>query len=378
VLGISPSAQANIGHKWWGDIVTEPWGLNEVTIVSEKLSIDLRPLAACEPAMVEVGYALDNVGPSRKLDLVFVSGETGISDFEARLDDKPLAARMLPGRELRRYWDRVPESWRPPRKVPGFEEHETYCMFGDWIDKAVPVEFSVELPTGASALWVRYRARACGTDEGHPTATWQFPYILAPAREWGGFGRLDVTVQLPEQWEARTTSALKRDGDELRGSFSGLPSDALLLATRAPVPPDFERAKKLSAAIYVGALLGGGVLCGWLGWRKGRRAALLAVSAGAVPGANASRPLLLAIVLAIVWAGLVYAAVTLVPGRLLIASLHGQESPDYHQRLGWLFVSLCCAIPVTLLLGPLITLKSAAIAEWRATDSLSRTAEDSG
>jgi len=37
---------------------------------------------------------------------------------------------------------------------------------------------------------------------------WQLGYVLAPAREWGGFGRLDVRVELPRGWEAAATLLL--------------------------------------------------------------------------------------------------------------------------------------------------------------------------
>src|SRR5205823_5349730 len=130
--------------------------------------------------------------------------------------------------------------------------------------------FAVELPPGRSTLTARYQARACGTDEGYPTATWQFPYVLAPAKEWGGFGGLDVVVHVPEGWQASATPPLGRVGDALRGHFEGVPADCLAVAARRPVGPELNRAVRAYGALYAGAVVVGGVLC-WLIGRGQRR-----------------------------------------------------------------------------------------------------------
>ena len=59
-----------------------------------------------------------------------------------------------------------------------------------------------------------------------PTITWQFAYVLAPARAWGGFGGLDVEVLLPHGWRAAYTPDLLRNGDMLRRNFDVVPADA--------------------------------------------------------------------------------------------------------------------------------------------------------
>src|SRR5258707_1050429 len=94
------AARANFARRYWGDVNTEPWGLKEVAIVHEQLTIALRPLAALEPAYVEVAYDLSNAGASKRLDLLFVSGEAGVHDFEAHLGNEPVPARLLPREEL--------------------------------------------------------------------------------------------------------------------------------------------------------------------------------------------------------------------------------------------------------------------------------------
>src|SRR5436309_3341920 len=79
-------ARANFAPRFWGDVTTEPWGIKEITITHEQLTIDLRALVRGDPARVEVNYDLANSGASRRLELLFVSGEVGITRFEARLD----------------------------------------------------------------------------------------------------------------------------------------------------------------------------------------------------------------------------------------------------------------------------------------------------
>jgi hypothetical protein len=83
-LILVPAARGNIGPRWWGDVASEPWGLKEVAITHERLTIDLRPLAAVEPVQVEVVDDLSNAGACKKLELLFVSGQEGVSAAHLR------------------------------------------------------------------------------------------------------------------------------------------------------------------------------------------------------------------------------------------------------------------------------------------------------
>ena len=256
-------ARGNIGQRWWGDVTSEPPGFKGVAIIREDLDIDLRPLAKVEPVRVRANYQLNNSGLARRLELVFVSGSPFISDFEVRLGGKLISSRVLSQEELRQHQEKLPENWKPPYALAGFGG-EAYAMFHDDSDGLGLVAFSLDLPSGCSTLSASYQARACGSNEGQPTVTWQVPYVLAPARQWDGFGELFVTVHLPEGWESACTPALEVDGSVLRGRFTGLPYfDVFVVAARAPVPPELQRAWYLYEGLYALAVLGGGVLC-WL------------------------------------------------------------------------------------------------------------------
>jgi hypothetical protein len=369
-LALAPSARANIGPRWWGDVTTEPWGLKEVAIVHERLAIDFRPLTRTQPVLVEVSYELNNAGESRTFDLLFVSGEVGITDFEARIDDKPLQTQQLSRDDLRLHWDRFPKDWRPPSQPLGFDRSHS-MFYHDWTHEAVPVAFSVELPHGSSTLRVSYRARACGTDEEQSIVTWQFPYVLAPAREWGNFGQLDVTVNLPEGWEARSSPDLHREGATLQGSFTGLPADTLLLATRAPVPPEYYFTPWVSLAIYVMTWVGGVIVCRRAGWRE----ALSRVPDGTTPASpllvRVLRAFLLLIVPPLVWALLVFFAGGFLPLIIMRVGLRGQESPYFHEPFFGLFCgNLVLGTPAALLFGFIITLASASQAAYEKSVNL--------
>jgi hypothetical protein len=364
VMGLimAAPAWANFAPRFWGDVTTEPWGMEEVAIARERLTIDLRPLSESKAVRVEVTYELSNAGPLRNLDLLFASGEVGVSDFEAHLGDKRLNVKILGPKETRGIWERAPRSWKPPIELPGLESEWTYIIFNTWQMDPALVTLSVDLPPGRSTLRVRYRARACGTAE-RPTVTWQFPYVLAPAREWGSFGGLHVEVYLPDGWLARSTPALDREGDTLHGDFTELPADVILLAAGAPVPHAYYRVRWLSYVLFGITLVGGGVMCWWVGRRRGRARARTVgreASAGAqllgrVPG----------IVPALLWGVCIY---VLLPGSQVILklTLRGQENP-YFEDAGWDAACLIFfIIPAVVLLGFIITGVSSAWAESRS------------
>ncbi len=345
-LLLPATAGANIGMRWWGDPVGEPRGLRQVAIVREELAIDLRPLAAAQPVRVEATYRLYNNGPPRRLDLVFVSGAPDVSEFEVRLGGRVLESREVPREQVGR-----PESWKQPESVRGIEGKPVYLMY----ENSSPlVAFTVDLPSGASTLTARYRARAAGTDERSVAATWVFAYVLSPAREWGSFGDLEVTAYLPDGWQHASATPLEREGDVLRGRFTGLPADSLAVAVRAPVGPEFQWAIYRSVGLFALAVVAGGAFC-WLAGRwQGRFFARKSRPDLAGPGRSRWPIAVLAGVVALLWGAIIGGAYDLaVQG--VFAALKGQESPYFHEHF---FLPACglvllvlCALPLGFLLA---------------------------
>jgi len=256
-------AEANAGPPIYqgGQIVAEPSGLEGIAITHETLHIDMRWLslhaAIRNPITVSVAYSIANHGSQREVALIFASGAPDASDFSVTLDGQPIAAR----REMS---VTVPAEWLPPATTPGLEDNhellyldpppEAYSNTAvvSWHhypespirSLAATYAFTVTIPAGESVLAVQYHAEPqqyLGSGYVRTLHSYQFAYVLAPARAWDGFGTLDVTVSLPICWEAASRPALTRSGDVLHGSFDGVPADALAL-TVAPC----ELARKLT------------------------------------------------------------------------------------------------------------------------------------
>jgi hypothetical protein len=269
LLLASTAARANVGPpSSGGQLVAEPVGvLRDVAITREALTIDLRPLAGNGLARVEAVYHLYNRGDRKTIDLIFASGADDVADFEVRLDDRRLASAPDPRTQL-------PESWRPPRYTPGLHG-EGELEYLRWHHRRIsPVGFTAEIPPGRHTLAVRYAAEASTHLHGHPTVYRQFAYVLAPARAWAAFGGLDVTVVLPPGWAAASTPPLARDGDTLRGSFKGVPADALALTVQAPEGWAYPVVLLGSLGVLGLVLLVGPFVCWWGGRSRGRFIAL--------------------------------------------------------------------------------------------------------
>ncbi len=92
-------------------------------------------------------------------------------------------------------------------------------------------------------MTTRYRAfptKNSGNAEDAAPVWWQLAFVLSPARQWKGFGELDLTVTVPSGWQAAVRPNLTRRGDVLTGHFSGIPGDSIGLTTRMPLPPDWR------------------------------------------------------------------------------------------------------------------------------------------
>jgi hypothetical protein len=335
--------RANIGPRWWGDRTAEPLGLKGVAITSESLTLDLRPLLFGQPVEVEAIYHFHNTGPAKKLDLLFLTGGIGVSDFEVRLDNRRVESKSLPAEERS---EKLPASWEPPEYLPGFESDHTPGRTHLAPSEKIVLTFALELPPGSSKLQARYRARAVGTDEGYPTVTWQFPYILAPAREWGSFGSLVVTVHVPEGWQATSTPTLERNGDVLRREFTSVPADCLAVAVRKPVGPELRQAIIRYVILYALILIAGGVACWWMGRRF---CALLLSRDKLVPLPLFSKWITpFALIMPFLWSAAI-CLVHFLAYRATHATLVGQESPYFGE---YFYLPNCGTLVLLLLVIP--------------------------
>jgi hypothetical protein len=355
---LTGEVHANMAPRWWGDRTAEPPGFKAIAITDERLTIDLRPLAGLQHAHVEAIYHLSNPGPACKVELFFLAGAPAVEAFEVRLGERAVESKPLKWDDFSPYAKELPESWTGYAYLPGIEAGG-HCLFHPPEYESTPIAFSVELPTGASTLTAHYSARACGSDEGAPTTTWQFPYLLAPAKRWGSFGRLEVTVSIPPGWEVTSTPALRREGDNLRGTFDGLPADTLHLATRMPLGADYQQAVWWVWPTILGGFLLGGVIFLLASWGMGCILRKLLSRRGADPATRWFLIVFLSPVMAMLWAipfGVAFGAAR----ERTFAALRGQENPFFHERaapgsaitaflLGLMLLVVGCLLAVLLL-----------------------------
>ena len=229
-----------------GQAAGEPGGqLDQMHVEHEQLNIDLRPLEHGAPAHVEATYSIRNDGPERNVELVFVAAGLDGTDSGVWLNGQSVSFRAAEGP--------LPVSWRPPATTPGLDSAALPYLDGS----PGQLLFTLALAPGRHDVRVSYSARAGAYSGASPTRFWQLGYVLSPARSWASFGTLDVAVQLPPGWAVATDPPLARTGDELRGSFDGVPADSLAISTQSPAPPFPMLWALLAVAIVavVGALI---------------------------------------------------------------------------------------------------------------------------
>jgi hypothetical protein len=242
VLVAASRAEANAGPPYYtsGQIAAEPSGMAGIAISRERLMIDMRQLSIRpkinNPIDVSVTYSITNSGPAREVALIFASGAPATAGFSVMLNRQPIAAQ--PAMSVT-----VPAEWLPPRKIPNLDgkllnylgppnAHDGWGHYPETFARSLTSTYAltVTIPTNDSVLEVRYKAEPQYYATGGYISTlnsYQFAYVLAPARAWDGFGGLDVTVHLPSCWLVASQPKLARTGDDLTGSFDAIPADAL-------------------------------------------------------------------------------------------------------------------------------------------------------
>jgi hypothetical protein len=286
LLLVPGAARANISAPWtegepaadpiWdgldgrppqrGEPAGAPRGeLRLLEIVRQELDLDLRPLAQGRAASVLVRYQIRNPGPARRWTMVFVT--PGLKTGTVALDGAPLSSTRAEEREL-------PDRWRSGLTTPSLTGGTAQVMLRR---QATTLTFEFETGEGREhRIEVRYWLAAPERHRDEVYLTHQVVYLLAPARQWGRFGTLQVHATLPPGWRAAAAPALERRGDELHGTFQGLPGNTIAIATARPL----GLAPHGWLLTLAGAILALGVtplLSLWLGRRLARRGAALAV-----------------------------------------------------------------------------------------------------
>lgn len=240
-----------------GTPLTEPMGgLRDVFIEHETLTFDLRPIEDGHLARVDAIYRVRNDGPARTLDLVFIADGLTSGATTVSVDGRPLPRRQGTAGAL-------PPNWRAPATTPALDSANGPLPYAPGPEGTL--SFQVPLAEGRHEIHVSYPVRATAYSVNDLTPIWQFGYVLAPARSWGGFGRLEVRVHAPRGWRLATEPSLREQDGAWVGRWDGLPADAISLSLQRP-PPSSGPWYLLWAAASAVAL----ALVGRLGWIAGR------------------------------------------------------------------------------------------------------------
>jgi hypothetical protein len=328
-----------------GSTLGEPaGGLREVVIEHETLRLDLRPLAKGKPVLVDAAYRVRNDGPARTVDLLFVANGLARGATSVTVDGRPVAS--TPGTA-----GALPPGWRAPAYTPAFDSAGATLPYAPRGEGTL--SFRVQLPAGRHEIRVRYPAEATAYSVNELTPVWQLGYVLAPAREWGGFGGMEVRVEAPRGWRILSEPALRREGNALVGAWNRVPADALAISAQKPEP-----ASGPWYWLWLLVTTAGLGTIGWLCWRLG-------ASLGR-RGKSAWRALPASVGLALAWTVLSSILYANVPALVQWqAGPFAGEYPLRSLRYG-ATIALLLFIPLMLLVGLAVAQTCAVIAHRRA------------
>jgi hypothetical protein len=189
-------------------------------------------------------------------------------------------------------------------------------------------------------------------------------YILAPAREWAGFGGLDVHVQVPDAWRFSSTLPLTRTGDEFTGSFGELPADAIAMTAQAPSISIVGAAVFwCSKLLLLVCLVGAPVIL----WRLGKRIGRLRGRVQSIVWALVVSPLA-----GIAWMVALIVCLVLAFQADLFLTEDLQRSHNYGNAYALFYLGILCTLAFPT--GLLITLASAIAARASVATSVEKPA----
>lgn len=231
-------ARANSTPAWSmpgsGGLVT-PARTLDVRIDRETLSFDFTSDIAAPK--VKAVYELTNVsGRDATLDLLFIAPSRDAPSLA--LDGNPLKVEAAPNAQL-------PVEWLAPRTGIDPRTGEDYPIrdYAGTMGTTVAWAFRLSLPaTGRGSMTAEYESRT-GYDRNRADYVIRhLGYVLGPARNWAGFGTLEVSATLPDRYLLAAKPDLQRIGDSngvatFRATFDGVSDEILRLSTiSAPQP----------------------------------------------------------------------------------------------------------------------------------------------
>ncbi len=279
----------------------EPGGLvvptttPDVRIDREVLHFDLTDTRGS--ALVRASYELANLADRPvSLDLLFVA--PGGEDFSVVLDGRTLPVSATTGVAM-------PEAWTVNLAIDPVSGEEYRTVTPAVSARPKTWAFRLDLPArGGGKLEATYRARY-GTDRARQEYMVRMvEYVLGPAKNWAGFGTLEVTILAPSDFAVASVPAIPRaenTGQTVRYSaiFQGVPADVLRISTifgLATAPPDPVRDNRHLIALALSVLAA--CLVGLVSWLAASRLPWVWAAATAGAGLGYVATLLAAMYLA--------------------------------------------------------------------------------
>ncbi len=251
-LMIPRAVNANMAKPWQeGELVGEPTGdFRNLGIVWEKLNFDLRPLKDLGESTVTAIYQIRNDGEEIPVELLFVS--PGIKTGNITLDGKTIAGETVTNPKL-------PPTWRSPSQVPKSGGGSIFYFASESSNSAL--KFKPTIPPGEHQIQVKYVVIPSSYDYS-TYKDYQVVYILAPAKNWAFFKRLEIEIKIPEKWKVATSLPMKSTGNILKATFNKIPADNLAIATTPHIPWYVSSIISLTPVVFY---IGGLIAARWIG-----------------------------------------------------------------------------------------------------------------
>ncbi|MGB3640454.1 MAG: hypothetical protein WBA39_23200 [Rivularia sp. (in: cyanobacteria)] len=244
-LMIPEAVNANMAGFHIGESIGEPTGdFRNLGIVWEKLNFDLRGLKDLGESTVTAIYQIRNDGEEIPVELLFVS--PGIKTSNVTLDGKTIAAEKIKN-------PKVPPTWRAPSRLPTADGGSLKYFPLGFSNSAL--KFKPTIGRGEHQIQVKYVVEPSSYDYSI-YKDYKVIYILAPAKNWAFFNRLDVEVKIPEEWKVATSLPMKRTDNILKATFNKIPADNLVIATTPYLPRYLSSIISLIPVVfYIGGLI---------------------------------------------------------------------------------------------------------------------------
>lgn len=239
----------------------EPSGFENLTVLSEKITIDLLNLGTYKnfgdnnSVNLEMTFEVEIKEAEKPLELIFPT----IKSAKFFVDDAefpPIVGK--PEKQLS-------IGWQLPKKTLWLENKQLDYNAINRVDCYECSVYKFQIPSGKHKIKITQELTPSSNVTGALTKYWQFSFVFLPAERRANIAKTEIEIKTPENWQTFISPDIQSES-VWQKSFDKVTENSVTITTKMPVPASYKNVQDFSDYIFWFVLVIFPLICFVLCW----------------------------------------------------------------------------------------------------------------